>query len=195
MSEGIETRYGTCLVGEGDEVRYDKYFVTAPEEKKGLAAAPGALLHIDGDIMEGALRFGMWYVSKEKPHLPHGPHWHKHAEVLTCLSSDMDDPQNLGGEVEIWLGPELEKHIITKSTIIFIPPKMIHCPILYRPGDRPIIMVSQVYSNELTETPCKNLIPEEDREKFIFFDTKGGETMEEVMSRVDIEKIKRLNAV
>ncbi len=180
-------------MSEGTETKYGKYFVVEPKEKKGLAAAPGAILHIDGDIVEGAQRFGIWQVSKENPHVPHGPHFHKHAEVLACVSSDMNDPHDLGGEVELCMGPELEKHIMRKSTIVFIPPKMIHCPIFYRPGNRPIIMVSLVYSNSLTETPCRNLIPEAEREKFVFFEAKGNETMEEVMAKLDFEKIRRLN--
>jgi hypothetical protein len=35
---------------------------------------------------------------------------------------------DLGAEVEMHLGPEIEKHIFNKSTIIWIPANFIHSP-------------------------------------------------------------------
>ena len=53
---------------------------------------------------------------------------------------------NLGGEVEFWI--EDEKHMITRSCLIFIPGGMKHCPLLLTRVDRPIFHFSTVTSGE-----------------------------------------------
>jgi len=45
---------------------------------------------------------------------------------------------NLGGEVEFWM--EDEKHIITKTCLVFIPKSVKHCPLIFRRIDTPIFM-------------------------------------------------------
>jgi len=49
----------------------------------------------------------------------HGPHMHKTPEVVVHLGTNPDDPMELGGEVEMYMGPEMEKHIITRSTLVY----------------------------------------------------------------------------
>jgi hypothetical protein len=67
------------------------------------------------------------------------PHVHPAAESFVFLGTDPYKPRDLGAEVEVWLGEEeeAEKYTITKSTYIFIPPNLVHCPVwvkrLYRP--------------------------------------------------------------
>ncbi|MCK4273405.1 MAG: DUF521 domain-containing protein [Dehalococcoidales bacterium] len=34
----------------------------------------------------------------------------------------------LGAEVELYMGPEQERHVITTTTVVFIPPNFIHAP-------------------------------------------------------------------
>ena len=48
----------------------------------------------------------------------------------------MDDPYDLGGEIELWL--EDEKHTLTRTCIVFVPKGMMHCPLTVRRIDRPI---------------------------------------------------------
>ena len=35
---------------------------------------------------------------------------------------------DLGAEVVLYMGPEMEKHVITKTSAVFIPANFIHCP-------------------------------------------------------------------
>jgi ferredoxin len=58
----------------------------------------------------------------------HPPHIHRDPELLFHIGSDPDNPQDLGAEVEIFLGAELERHVITTSCCIYIPPNFIHAP-------------------------------------------------------------------
>jgi hypothetical protein len=49
-------------------------------------------------------------------------------------------PHDLCGEIELWLGDE--KHILTKSCMVFIPKGLKHCPLVFRRVDRPIFHFS-----------------------------------------------------
>jgi hypothetical protein len=52
------------------------------------------------------------------------------------------DPHDRGGEIELWL--EDEQHIITRSSLVFIPKGLRHCPLRIRRVDRPIFHFSTV---------------------------------------------------
>jgi hypothetical protein len=67
------------------------------------------------------------------------PHNHDFNEYLVFLGTNPDDPYDLDGEVEIWLGDE-EKHVITKSSTVFVPKGLYHTPIHFKKVNRPIIM-------------------------------------------------------
>jgi hypothetical protein len=63
------------------------------------------------------------------------PHQHDFAEVIGFIGSNPDSPHDLDGRIEIILGDE--KHFLTKSSLVFIPPGMKHCPLTFREVGRP----------------------------------------------------------
>ena len=50
------------------------------------------------------------------------------AELIMVMGGDPEHPEELGAEIEVFLGPDMERHIIDKSCAIFIPPYFMHCP-------------------------------------------------------------------
>lgn len=76
---------------------------------------------------------------------PGGPQPHKHdyLELLVYLGTNPDDPDELGGEIDLWLGEdeELGKITLTTSSSILIPPGLAHLPIFYKYVYRPIVHV------------------------------------------------------
>jgi len=100
----------------------------------------------------------------------HGPHTHKSPEVIMHIGTNPDDPLELGGEVEMYMGPELEKHIITTSTLIYIPANFVHCPWIIKKVERPFIMVTVGQEPEHTEKSFQELVSEEERENLLFID-------------------------
>jgi hypothetical protein len=62
-------------------------------------------------------------------------------EFSLYIGTDPQDPTDLGGEVEYWLGEgeAAEKYIITRSSCIFIPAGLVHGPIYFRKVDRPFL--------------------------------------------------------
>jgi len=153
------------------ETKYGKYILsTKPKPGEKQQGLPDVVARTNNDILEGsnhflAHRISPWFVPP-----PHGPHIHLTPEILVMLGTDPNDPWDLGGEVEICMGPEMEKHIITTSALVYIPAKFIHCPINYRNVKRPFIFIQDQYSPKMTEKPIKGLIPEEERTKMVSFD-------------------------
>ena len=107
-----------------------------------------------GDMFKGLGEYG-----------GHPPHIHKDAELLFHIGNNPDDPMDLGAEVVMYLGPELEKHTITRTCCIWIPPNFIHSP--WRPVriDRPWIFIEINQGPNHTEKSYRQLLPREVREK------------------------------
>jgi hypothetical protein len=64
------------------------------------------------------------------------PHTHDFTEILTYFGTNLDDPGDLGGEIEFWL--EDEKFLLNRSFIIYIPAGMVHCPLKVHRMDAPM---------------------------------------------------------
>jgi len=138
------------------ESKYGKYIVSTL--KSPAAEAPwspplsqagkgkgGRVLYLDNDVAPGAFYVEcVWVMPRPAVTVPGGgtrrvgtePHTHDYDEVIAFLGTDLDDPYDLGAEVELWLGDE--KHIITKSSLVFIPAGLQHCPLTFLKVDRPV---------------------------------------------------------
>ena len=64
------------------------------------------------------------------------PHSHPFIEIFSYMGTNMDDPSDLGGEIEFWL--EDEKFVFTRSFMVYIPANMEHCPLVFRRMDAPM---------------------------------------------------------
>jgi hypothetical protein len=125
------------------ESKYGKHIVTelkVPEDKKKIAEFYATyarrILWMDENVVEGAFHMNTaWFINASTT-TENEPHVHNSDEIIGFFGNNADDPYDLGGEVEIWL--EDEKHILTKSSLLFIPAGMKHCPLILRRVDRPI---------------------------------------------------------
>lgn len=137
------------------ETKYGKYIVDTlkwPEREAPwsppLAAAGkgkgGRVLYLDSKIVPGANYMECVWVMPRPAGTP-GPggrkvgtesHAHDYDEIIAFFGTNLDDPSDLGAEVELWLGDE--KHIITKSSLVFIPAGLKHCPLTFLRVDRPV---------------------------------------------------------
>ena len=75
-------------------------------------------------------------------------HTHDSDEIIGFFGNNPEDPYDLGGEIEFWL--EDEKHIITRSCLLFVPAGMKHCPLILRRVDRPIFHFTIVTGGQYT---------------------------------------------
>jgi hypothetical protein len=97
-------------------------------------------LSISDEIIPGVKFFwqGGWMLptSNFRAHNSETSHSHDCDEIIGFFGTNLEDWHDLGGRVELWL--DGEKHILTKSFLIFIPKGMKHCPMIIHNVDRPI---------------------------------------------------------
>jgi hypothetical protein len=71
------------------------------------------------------------------------PHKHYYEEMFLFIGTNPDDVDDLGAEVEFWLGEgeELEKVVFNTSSCMYLPPGVAHFPQFIRNVKRPLIEV------------------------------------------------------
>jgi len=158
------------------ETKYGKYFIAYEGEQNFPAGK--IIARLDDTVVKGSyFYFAHWILPHAEPMGPvgHPPHIHKAVELLFHIGTNPDDPTDLGAEVELCMGREMEKHIITKSTVVFIPPNFIHCPWKPIKTYRPWILIQVNQSPLHTEKGYHQLLPKEVRDKvdLSFFKDEG----------------------
>lgn len=147
--------------------------MTPEQREKGFGKMQSMVAFTDNDIIEGSHYFSAMVMGTGALNRSHGPHTHKAPEVLVALGTDPENPRELGAEIELCMGPEMEKHIITNSTLVYIPANFIHCPFRVTRVDRPFLFIQSQYAPKLTETSLKKLVARAERDKMIFIDADG----------------------
>jgi hypothetical protein len=135
------------------DTKYGKYIVTdlktdfTKEFNEEYAKWATRVLWMDNKVVEGAFQMNIsWYLKPQTENQSLPAHTHEPDEIIGFFGNNHEDPYDLGGEVEFWL--EDEKHILTKSCLIFVPGGMKHCPLIIRRVDRPIFHFSTVTSGK-----------------------------------------------
>jgi hypothetical protein len=122
------------------ETKYGKYIIT--EGNKPATAVDAdirPLLYLDDTVLPGALYTEGGWLQKLGTYDPPA-HTHDFDEVLAFIGADPENPRDLCGEVELSLGDE--RHILTKTCVVFVPRGLKHCPFSILRADRPIFLLS-----------------------------------------------------
>ena len=119
------------------ESKYAKYIIKESEpDKPAFSYMRTRILCLDNDVIPGALNVNcVWYMKGFDKVLKE-THTHDFDEVLAFIGTNPENPYDLGGEIELWLGDE--KHMLTKSCLVFLPKGLSHCPLIIKKVDRPI---------------------------------------------------------
>ena len=67
-------------------------------------------------------------------------HTHSFDEYLLFVGTNPKDQFDLGGEVELWLGDE--QYMLTRTSAVFVPAGLPHCPLIVRKVERPFIFIT-----------------------------------------------------
>jgi len=128
-----ETKYGKYII---TGTKLDLKFPSYRHEVAEIVDRKTRLIYLDGEVIKGAFYVEcVWYwKGSDTPEVE--AHTHTFDEVITFFGTNPEDPHDLCGEVELWL--EGEKHILTKSCLVFVPKGMKHCPLIIRRVDKPI---------------------------------------------------------
>jgi hypothetical protein len=131
--------------------KYDQYFVTKPEVKyslkghnpdtKIIGMTPAQIFLNDEKIKGCPVWFDIvWIYDNVLPAPWVFGHKHDVPEILIFLAADGTGPlgeeKDLGGEVELAMGDEPEIHTITKTTAVYIPANVMHCPLTVKKVDK-----------------------------------------------------------
>ena len=111
------------------------------QKRAGNTIDRSLLLGIQDSIVKGSFFTGcewLWGLTGSGPVNIELAHNHDFDEIIGLIGSIKNQPRDLGGEVEFWMGGE--KHIITNTCLIFIPQGVEHCPLIFRRIDSPIFM-------------------------------------------------------
>lgn len=79
-------------------------------------------------------------------------HAHDFDEYLFFFGGNMANIKEFDAEVELCLGDEEEKHIITRPAVVYIPRGFRHCPLNFKIVNKPImfmdISISPAYTRQ-----------------------------------------------
>jgi len=115
-----------------------------PDFKRIYDAFAKRILWMDGDVVPGAFQMNTaWYSAVPERDPIFTEHVHDDAdELVGFFSSDPDNPYDLGGEIEYTI--DGEAHLLTKTTMIFLPHGVVHNPMRILRVDRPIFHFSVI---------------------------------------------------
>ncbi len=128
--------------------KYDKYITT--ECVKEIKDRPGAYVtstrHL-GTFGGGELSIDAIYINR--PHLMlTQPHKHEFAQYLGFFSSNPDNATDFDAEIEVTLGDELEKHVITCPASVYLPAGLSHGPLNFKRIGKPVLFLDIAVARE-----------------------------------------------
>jgi hypothetical protein len=111
------------------------------------------IVWIDGNVVPGAFQMNTaWYYAVPERDPIFMEHSHDSDELIGFFGSDPDNKEDLGGEIEFSI--DGEPHLLTKSSIIFVPAGLAHNPMRILRVDRPIfhfsVVTNRIYDGTAT---------------------------------------------
>ena len=126
---------------------YNRYMITEP--KRELVSNPNTtgrtspvLTYLNNELVPGCNTYieYSWIWAMPSPNPFGGSHSHNYDEIVLNIGSDPDNVEELGGEIEAYMGDE--KQVTDKSSAVFIPKNVKHGPVTWTKFERPHIQMS-----------------------------------------------------
>jgi hypothetical protein len=136
--------------------KYGKYFLTEPIEI-------GPMLHICGENGCVGGQFPGFPVEvqilclTEPGVMIQKPHAHTVDELFFIFGGNPRNYFEFGAEIEIMMGEEQERHIVDKTTIIYIPKGVVHCPITTLKVDKPVQWMHVLFQGKYEMAPGEDM--------------------------------------
>src|SRR3990172_2404058 len=84
----------------------------------------------------------LWNCITQPFYMVKDAHSHDFDQFLHFFGGDSLHIERFDAEIEMCLGDELEKHIITEPTVLHIPAGMMHCPLNFKVVNKPVIFMN-----------------------------------------------------
>lgn len=125
------------------DAKYEKYFINQctslrADRLKGVSSG-NFDMYKAGDLFpqSGITGSGVCFV---KPFvMVENTHIHDCDEYLFFMGANFADLNEFDAEIELYMGDEGEKHLIKSPTIVYIPAKLVHCPLKFVKVDKPLL--------------------------------------------------------
>ena len=129
------------------ESKYGQYFINSPITPGKFC--PRLVFFSRNYEVAGEKNYSvLWNCITESFLMVAEPHSHDFDQFLHFYGANSLDITDFDAEVEISLGEEGEKHIITEPTVLHIPEGMIHCPLNFKVVNKPIIFMNVALTPE-----------------------------------------------
>jgi hypothetical protein len=129
------------MIEEEQMAKYDQNITT--ECVKEVTKRPGHYIsttrHLE-NFGGGELSIDCIYVVE--PHLIlTQPHQHEFGQYLNFFSANPNDPRDFDAEIELSLGEEPEKRVITCPTSVYVPAGLLHGPLDFKRVGKPFLFL------------------------------------------------------
>ncbi|MBN2241793.1 MAG: hypothetical protein JW793_03815 [Acidobacteria bacterium] len=117
------------------------------------AHAPDPLhrvIYMDDRVVPGSFYVEAVWVKGSVPKV-HPVHRHDHDEILGFVGSDMENPDDLGAEIDIVI--DGKKTTITKTCFIHVPAGVEHGGLCFRKIDRPVFQIAMLRQDIFESVP------------------------------------------
>ncbi len=86
-----------------------------------------------------------------KPHVNEAtPHFHEFPIVMSFIGANPNNINDFDAEIEFYLGGE--KQVITTTAIISVPPRLPHCPLVFKRIGKPVVFVEVMLTDNYLRT-------------------------------------------
>ena len=145
-----KTKYGDCLIHKPGAFPLEiqgKGGSTSKDPVPGVKATH--LMTADESVQKGYFTVDCSWMWSGAAKGPVGePHTHDFSHVIGFVGGHPPDPQDLGGEISIWL--DGNKETCTRNCLIFIPAGVVHGPILFSKITRPVFFITIAMTGKYT---------------------------------------------
>jgi len=119
------------------------------------AKAPDAdpikrVIYLDDRVVPGTFYVEAVWVVGSIPR-SHPEHTHDHDEIVGFVGSNMDDPSDLGAEIDFVI--DGVKTTITKTCFIYVPAGVKHGGLCFRKIDRPVFQIAMLRNDIYSSVP------------------------------------------
>ncbi|MCX7911496.1 MAG: hypothetical protein N2506_00820 [Dehalococcoidales bacterium] len=134
--------------------KYEKLVFSGLREDVDLPfmAKPQAYFRGSRQIPGAGANMG-WQVFTKPVLLEVEPHTHEADEYLIFLGADTRDFfASFDAEIDFFLGEEMERYVINRPTVVYVPANLSHCPLNFRIMNKPVLFTALLLTPVFTKT-------------------------------------------
>jgi hypothetical protein len=134
--------------------KYGKYFIRNPIKPGKFC--PRLVFYSRQHQAVGEKDFSLLWNCVTEPYLMvRDAHSHDFDQFLHFYGANSLDITDFDAEIEMSLGEEGEKHVITGPTVLHIPKNTVHCPLNFKVVNKPVIFMNVALTPQYVGGPSQ----------------------------------------